>query len=164
MSNNKFIKFAAIAGLTLGSSLALATTFTANLDLRIPITVATGANLNFGNVDSSADGLCQINTDGNVDGTDNANCIGGTVAAGVADVTGTGTSAYQITISAESTSIAGVVLDAFFVAQGTDQLTTQNLTGGAASHAIGGELTITTASVVVSGPQTLTYDVAVAYE
>ena len=167
MRNNKLVLAAGIAALSTGlySAVATAASVTANASANVivPLTIAESVGMDFGDVSvGAAGGTVVIDTAGGRTVTGDAEAVtGGTQAAGVYNVSGSGTKAYTITFPASAVISSGgnnMTVDNFTHNAGASPA----LSGGTGSFAVGARLTINPAQP--PGAYTGTYSLTVNYQ
>jgi hypothetical protein len=129
-------------------------TGTAKITLVTPLTVAEKDQMEFGNIDSTKDDTCSIDTAGALTGN---SCIAGGNApvAGSFDITGENRN-ISLSAAASGPAVAGVVF-----APALDSASA-TITGNALNVKVGGTMTITAASAV-DGAYNLGYTLTVTY-
>ena len=167
MRIDKLILAAGVAALSTGlcSTAASAATVTANASANVitPLAIAESNGMDFGDVSvGTGGGTVVLDTTGGRSVTGDAEAVtGGTQAAGVYNVTGSGTKAYSISFPASATiSSAGnnMTVDSFTHDAGA----TPALTGGADTFNIGATLNIGPSQA--PGAYTGTYTLTVNYQ
>ncbi len=167
MKNNKLLTAASLAVLSTGlySAVASAASVTANALANVitPLAIAESNGMDFGDVSvGTAGGTIVLDTTGGRSVTGDAEAVtGGTQAAGVYNVTGSGTKAYSISFPANATiSSAGnnMTVDNFTHDAGV----TPALSGGADTFNVGARLNINPSQP--AGAYTGTYTLTVNYQ